>query len=213
MLTIREAGEFLGVSVPTMRRWEKEGKITSYRTTGKHRRYDKNDLIRFKCKDDDSFKIAIAYCRVSSSDQKQDLERQIEIVSSYCTAKGYQFKVISDLGSGLNYNKKGLKELIELICSEEIDRIVINYKDRLIRFGYEMIEQLCSIYNVKIEVINHTDSKSYEEELVEDVLSIITVFSSKLYGSRSHKSKMIKNTNVAMFKENKFNYIDENSKV
>ena len=203
MLTIKEASEFLGVSIPTMRRWEQEGKITSYRTTGKHRRYDKNDLIRFKSKEDDSFKITIAYCRVSSSDQKQDLQRQIDNVSNYCIAKGYQFKVISDLGSGLNYDKKGLKELISLICSEEIDRIVINYKDRLIRFGYEMIEQLCSIYNVKIEIINHTEDKTYEEELVEDVLSVITVFSSKLYGSKSHKSKKIKDTNVAMFNDKK----------
>lgn len=201
MLTIKEASEFLGVSIPTMRRWENEGKITSYRTTGKHRRYDKNDLIRFKSKEDDSYKITIAYCRVSSSDQKQDLQRQIDNVSNYCIAKGYQFKVISDLGSGLNYNKKGLKELISLICSEEIDRIVINYKDRLIRFGYEMIEQLCTIYNVKIEVINHTEDKSYEEELVEDVLFVITVFSSKLYGSRSHKSKKIKDTNIALFND------------
>lgn len=208
MLTIKEASEFLGVSVPTMRRWETEGRITSYRTNGNHRRYDKNDLIRIKCKEDDSFKITIAYCRVSSADQKQDLQRQIDNVSNYCIAKGYQFKVISDLGSGLDYNKKGLKELIELICSEEIDKIVINYKDRLIRFGYEMIEQLCSIYNVKIEVINHTEDKSYEEELVDDVLSVITVFSSKLYGSRSHKLKKINNINKSMFKDKKFDFFD-----
>lgn len=208
MLTIKEASEFLGVSVPTMRRWEKEGRITSYRTNGNHRRYDKNNLIRIKCKDDDSFKITVAYCRVSSSDQKQDLQMQIDNVTNYCIANGYQFKVISDLGSGLNYNKKGLKELISLICSEEIDRIVVNYKDRLIRFGYEIIEQLCSIYNVKIEVINHTEDKSYEEELVEDVLSVITIFSSKLYGSKSHKSKKIKDINTAMFKYKKIDCLD-----
>ncbi|WP_270942876.1 IS607 family transposase [Romboutsia lituseburensis] len=208
MLTIKEASEFLGVSVPTMRRWEKEGIITSYRTNGNHRRYDKNNLIRIKCKDDDSFKITVAYCRVSSSDQKQDLQMQIDNVTNYCIANGYQFKVVSDLGSGLNYNKKGLKELISLICSEEIDRIVVNYKDRLIRFGYEIIEQLCSIYNVKIEVINHTEDKSYEEELVEDVLSVITIFSSKLYGSKSHKSKKIKDINTAMFKYKKIDCLD-----
>lgn len=208
MLTIKEASEFLGVSVPTMRRWEKEGRITSYRTNGNHRRYDKNDLVRIKCKYDDSFKITVAYCRVSSLDQKKDLQRQIDNVTNYCIAKGYQFKVISDLGSGLNYNKKGLKELISLICSEEIDKIVVNYKDRLIRFGYEMIEQLCSIYNVKIEVINHTENEFYEEELVEDALSVITVFSSKLYGSKSYKSKKIKDINIDMFKYKKFDCLD-----
>ena len=109
--------------------------------------------------------------------------------------------MISDLGSGLNYNKKGLRELIEWICSNRIERIVVNYKDRLIRFGFELIEHLCSIYNVTIEVINLTEDKTYEEELVEDVLSVITVFSAKLYGSRSHKSKKMIATNQALLRE------------
>ena len=201
MLSIKEASEFLGVSIDTLRRWERTGKITSLRTEGGHRRYEKKELIKFKKDDSLEHRITIAYCRVSSSDQKEDLQRQIENVSQYCIANGYQFQVISDLGSGLNYNKKGLRELMELICSNQIERIVVNYKDRLIRFGFELIEQLCSIYNVRIEVINLTEDKTYEEELVEDVLSVITVFSAKLYGSRSHKSKKIIATNQALLRE------------
>ena len=201
MLSIKEASEFLGISIDTLRRWERVGKITSMRTQGGHRRYDKKELIKFKMGDNSENRITIAYCRVSSSDQKEDLQRQIENVSQYCIANGYQFRVISDLGSGLNYKKKGLQELIELICSNSIERIVVNYKDRLIRFGFELIEQLCSIYNVKIEIINLTEDKSYEEELVEDVLSVITVFSEKLYGARSHKSKKMIATNEALLKE------------
>ena len=201
MLSIKEASEFLGVSMDTLRRWERTGKITSFRTEGGHRRYEKKDLIKFKKDDSLEHRITIAYCRVSSSDQKEDLQRQIQNVSQYCIAKGYQFQVISDLGSGLNYNKKGLRELIELICSNQIERIVVNYKDRLIRFGFELIEQLCSIYHVRIEVINLTEDKTYEEELVEDVLSVITVFSAKLYGARSHKSKKIIATNQALLRE------------
>jgi len=104
------------------------------------------------------------------------------------------------LGSGLNYNKKGLKELIELICSQRINRFIINYKDRLIRYGYEIIENICELNGVEIEIINHTEDKTYEEELVEDVLSIITVFSSKLYGSRSHKIKKIKEEFMKLIK-------------
>ena len=200
MLSIKEASEFLGISIDTLRRWERVGKITSMRTQGGHRRYDKKELIKFKMGDNSENRITIAYCRVSSSDQKEDLQRQIENVSQYCIANGYQFRVISDLGSGLNYKKKGLQELIELICSNSIERIVVNYKDRLIRFGFELIEQLCSIYNVKIEIINLTEDKSYEEELVEDVLSVITVFSAKLYGARSHKSKKMIATNEALLK-------------
>ena len=201
MLSIKEAAEFLGISIDTLRRWERVGKITSMRTQGGHRRYDKKELIKFKMGDNSENRITIAYCRVSSSDQKEDLQRQIENVSQYCIANGYQFRVISDLGSGLNYKKKGLQELIELICSNSIERIVVNYKDRLIRFGFELMEQLCSIYNVKIEIINLTEDKSYEEELVEDVLSVITVFSAKLYGARSHKSKKMIATNEALLKE------------
>lgn len=201
MLSIKEASDFLGISIDTLRRWERMGKITSMRTQGGHRRYDKKELIKFKMGDSSENRITIAYCRVSASDQKEDLQRQIENVSEYCIANGYQFRVISDLGSGLNYKKKGLQELIELICSNSIERIVVNYKDRLIRFGFELIEQLCSIYNVKIEVINLTEDKTYEEELVEDVLSVITVFSAKLYGARSHKSKKMIATNQALLQE------------
>ena len=201
MLSIKEASEFLGVSIDTLRRWERAGKITAFRTEGGHRRYEKKDLIKFKKDDSVEPRITIAYCRVSSSDQKEDLQRQIQTVSQYCIANGYQFQVISDLGSGLNYNKKGLRELMELICSNRIERIVVNYKDRLIRFGFELIEQLCSIYHVTIEVINLTEDKTYEEELVEDVLSVITVFSAKLYGARSHKSKKIIATNQALLRE------------
>lgn len=183
-----------------MRRWETENKISSERTEGNHRRYDKNMLISLRNKRE-NVKITIGYCRVSSHDQKQDLERQVATVSNYCSAKGYEFRIIEDLGSGLNYNKKGLKELIGLVCEREIDRIVVNYKDRLIRYGYEIIEELCELNGVKIEVINHTEDKTYEHELVDDVLSIITVFSSKLYGSRSHKVKEIQEQSKEMFKE------------
>ncbi|MEQ8155931.1 MAG: IS607 family transposase [Clostridiaceae bacterium] len=197
-LSIGEASKILGVAVSTMRRWEAEGRLIPERTVSGHRRYDREALLNFKYHKE-NVKLTIGYCRVSSSDQREDLARQIKTVSDYCAAKGYQFKIIEDLGSGLNYNKKGLKELIELICHKEVERVVINYKDRLIRFGFEIIEQLCLINDVDIEVINYSEDKNYEEELVEDVLSVITVFSARLYGSRSHKIKKIIDTNRKMF--------------
>jgi len=200
MYTIQEAAKLLGVSISTMRRWEKEGKIKPIRTQGGHRRYTLEELSQIKPLQHDT-KLTIAYCRVSSSDQKEDLQRQVENVSQYCTAKGYSFKVITDIGSGLNYNKKGLKELLHLVQSNKLERIVVNYKDRLIRFGYEIIEQICEFHGVTIEIINHTEDKTYEQELVEDILSIITVFSSRLYGSRSHKQKKIQKEAEKWFKE------------
>ncbi len=131
LLSIKEASDFLGVSISTLRRWEEEKRLIPEKTAGGHRRYDRDKLIRFKNKESGN-RITIAYARVSSSDQKEDLERQKDSLSNYCVARGYQFRLISDLGSGLNYTKKGLSELIELICNNEIERIVINYKDRLI---------------------------------------------------------------------------------
>ena len=185
---VKEASELLGISISTLYRLEKQGKIKSTRTAGNHRRYDEISINKLIQKNINP-KITIAYARVSSHDQKDDLERQIINISNYCTAKGYQFKVISDLGSGLNYKKKGLQELINYISFNKIERIVINYKDRLIRYGYEIIESFCKWHNISIEIINLTEDKSYEQELVEDMLSIVTVFSSRLYGSRSHKNK------------------------
>lgn len=117
----------------------------------------------------------------------------------FCSSHGWRYKVLKDIGSGLNYSKKGLLELIKLIETNQIDRLVINYKDRLLRFGSEIIFEICKWHNVDIVVVSEDESKTYEEELVDDVLSIITVFSAKLYGSRSHKNKSIIEKNKELF--------------
>lgn len=199
MLKLEEACEYLKVSKSTIRRWEREGILTSIRTTGNHRRYDEATLDKLIQKSDSVKKLVVGYCRVSTSGQKDDLDRQVQITSSYCAAKGYNFKIITDIGSGINYNKKGFKELIKLCLNKEISKIVLNYKDRLVRFGYEIIEEICIYNNIEIEIINYTEDKTYETELVEDVLSIITVFSARLHGSRSHKNKVTIEENKKMF--------------
>ena len=107
-------------------------------------------------------------------------------------AKGYQFDVITDIGSGINYNKKGLNQLIDMITNSEVEKIVILYKDRLLRFGFEIIENLCNKYGTTIEIIDNTE-KTEEQELVEDLIQIVTVFSCRLQGKRANKAKkMIK---------------------
>jgi len=136
-------------------------------------------------------KLTIGYCRVSTFDQKRDLEYQKQVVEQYCSTKGYNFKIIEDIGSGINYNKKGLKELINLISENKINKIVLTHKDRLLRFGNEIIYEFCKLKNIDIEIINQSEKENKEEELVKDILQIITVFSSKLYGQRSHKNKQI----------------------
>ena len=137
-------------------------------------------------------KKIIGYCRVNSHKQKDDLERQIENVKTYMYAKGYQFEIISDIGSGINYNKKRLNQLIDMITNSEVEKIVILYKDRLLRFGFEIIEDLCNKYGATIEIIDNTE-KIEEQELVEDLIQIVTVFSCRLQGKRANKAKkMIK---------------------
>lgn len=146
-------------------------------------------------------KITIGYCRVSTVDQKNDLNYQKQVVEQYCSSKGYNFKIIQDIGSGINYNKKGLKELIKHISDNDVSKIVITHKDRLLRFGNEIIYEFCKLKDIDIEVINQTDDNK-ETELVKDVLQIITVFSSKLYGSRSHKNKKIVQQNKLLWQSN-----------
>ena len=191
-------GEFankIGKTVQTLRNWDKNGTLKpSYITSGGTRYYSQEQLNKFlglKSKTNIDKKI-IGYCRVSSHKQKDDLERQIENVRAYMYAKGYQFEIISDIGSGINYNKKGLNQLIDMITNSEVDKIVVLYKDRLIRFGYELIENICEKYGTKIEVIDNTE-KTEEQELVEDLIQIVTVFSCRLQGKKANQAKkMIK---------------------
>lgn len=127
---------------------------------------------------------------MSTPSQKDDLTTQVENLKTYMLAKGYQFEIIQDIGSGINYKKKGLKQLIDKINNRDISKVVVLYKDRLVRFGFEMIEYLCEINGVEIEVIDHTE-KTKEEELTEDFIQIITVFANRLYGARSKKTKRL----------------------
>lgn len=187
MITISEASKLLGVTTKTLRTWESEGKIQSIRTEGNHRRYTIESILGSKKQNN----LTVAYGRVSTSEQKEDLKRQMQILELYCSSKGYDYELISDLGSGLNYKKKGLIRLIKLICSNQVDRLVITHKDRLLRFGSELIFMLCEIFGIEVCIINRSEDSSFEEDLSNDVIEIITVFSARLYGSRSHKNKNI----------------------
>lgn len=192
-VTIKEAAKELGVAQETLRRWEAEGKIISERTKGGHRRYDISKLMGMVPRQNQlpSKRITIGYARVSSHDQKEDLKRQVTLIESYCAAQGWSYEIVQDMGSGLNYQKKGLRILIKRICKEDIGRLVLTHKDRLLRFGSELIFSLCEHFGVEVTIINASEDSSFEEELVSDVLEIITVFSARLYGSRSHKNKKV----------------------
>jgi len=189
LVKIGKAAEILGVSVQTLRKWEKKGTfLPDRKTEGGTRFYSISRLTGYKSKE---ASLTVGYARVSSHDQKEDLERQKELLELFCAANGWKYEIISDLGSGLNYRKKGLKRLISLMDSGKLKRLVITHKDRLLRFGSELIFTFCEMREIEVVIMNKGEQPSFEEELAKDVLEIITVFSARLYGSRSHKNKKI----------------------
>jgi putative resolvase len=188
-LSIDKAAELMGVSTSTLRRWESSGKLVAdSRTHGGHRRYSLAQIAPHLIRTSDKLKT-IAYARVSSHDQKPDLVRQKEVLELYCSSQGWEFEIISDLGSGMNYYKKGLTNLLNQIIEGGVGRLIITHKDRLLRFGAELVFAICEAKGVEVVILNKGEDTTFEEDLAKDVLEIITVFSARLYGSRSHKNK------------------------
>ena len=188
-IKIGEAAKILGVSIQTLRRWEETGYLLPDRKSNGKTRYYNLDQLTGKTAAENT--VTVAYARVSSHDQKEDLKRQAEVLATYCTKQGWNFQIIQDLGSGMNYQKKGLKTLIDCILEKKMFRLVLTHKDRLLRFGAELIFALCEAKQIEVVIINKGDDVSFEEELAQDVLEIITVFSARLYGSRSRKNKKL----------------------
>lgn len=190
MLSIGKFAKSLGVSIQTLRNWDKEGKLKpTYVTENGYRYYSEDLLNKFRnIKNINKIKKKnILYARVSTKDQKDDLNRQVDNLKQYAYSKGYSFEIITDIGSGINYKKEGLLKMINLVECGEVDRIIVLYKDRLIRFGYDLIEYICKLNDTKIEIVdNSTISK--EQELTEDLIQIITIFANRLYGARSKKT-------------------------
>ena len=199
LIGIGEAAEVLGVSITTLRRWEVEGKMIPERIASGHRRYDLTKLKPETYHKTTNQRTTVAYARVSSFDQKADLERQKQVLELYCARQGWTFEVLADLGSGMNYHKKGLKRLLHAIIDGHIGRLVITHKDRLLRFGAELVFAMCEAKGVEVVILNQGEDTTFEEDLAKDVLEIITVFSARLYGSRSRKNqKLLDNVKKAV---------------
>jgi len=201
-MAIGEAAERLGVSVGTMRRWDRDGRLSpSFRTPGGQRRYGAADISKAKGlgiePDTVGVKPTVIYARVSTSQQKDDLARQSERLRLHCAERGWDgVALIEDVGSGLNYGKRGLRRLIGLICARGMGRLAIERKDRLLRFGAAIIFSLCAWFGIEVVVIEDADL-SFEESLAQDVLGIITVFSAKIHGARSLETRKRKKAELA----------------
>lgn len=188
----KKVTEILGVTAQTLRNWDKEGKLKpSYVKSNGYRYYSEDSILSYTQERKTKKNLnVIGYARVSSKKQSDDLERQVNNLKTYLDSKYTEYEIITDIGSGINYTKPGLKKLIEKINRKEVDLIVVLYKDRLLRFGFELVEYFAELNNVKIEILDKID-KNQDQELVEDLVQIITVFSCKIQGKRKTKTKEI----------------------
>ena len=168
-LRIGEVADQFGVTPETIRNWEREGKLVSSRTLGNHRRFEQHQIDKLLGHDSYS-KQTVIYSRVSSAEQKSDLKRQTEELNNYCNQIAEKnIAIIEDIGSGINYKKRGITKLIRWILQGKVKKIVISYKDRLLRFGNEILEQVCKYKGVVIEALYQRENKDYEKNLNEAI--------------------------------------------
>ena len=189
MYRVGKFAKLVGVHPQTVKRWIYSKKINAIKI-GKEYRIPHSELqkiLRYE-----RVNNVVIYARVSGRDQKNDLEGQVEYLKNYCKEKNYNIKeIITDIGSGLNENRKGLKKLFKLVKEGEVNKVVITTGDRLTRFGFKYLEEFFNHCGVEIEVVDKKNFKTPHEELVDDLITIISHFAGKLYGFRSHKRKKI----------------------
>ena len=188
MIRLNDMAKRLGVSVKTLQRWDREGILIAKRNPNNRRYYTEDQYLEYIGSSDKKNRKIIAYTRVSSNNQKDDLQNQITFIRNYVNAKGEILDdVIQDIGSGLNYNRKHWNDLLlNQIPKGEIEKIYITYKDRFVRFGFDWFERFCNHYNCEIVIINNPET-SPQQELIEDLISIINIFSCRIYGLRKYK--------------------------
>jgi predicted site-specific integrase-resolvase len=180
----------IGVSEQTLRNWDNTGKLIAKRTKGNHRFYTEDDYKDYMGISSKNQKKSYIYARVSTRNQKDDLENQIEFLKQYTNSKGIIVDdCLTDIGSGMNYKRKKWNELLNMVMQDKVDNIYVSYKDRFVRFGFEWFEQLCKKHQTNLIVVNN-EKTSPEQEFVDDLIAIIHVFSCRVYGLRKYKKKV-----------------------
>lgn len=191
LYSINKFSKLIGRTPQTLRNWDKSGRLKPVHLGGNGYRYYSQEQLN-EILDIKSNKKVIGYCRVSSSKQKDDLQRQVDSMEKYLNSLDTEYEIIQDVGSGINYKKKGLRYLIEKITNKEVSKVVVFYKDRLLRFGFELVEYFAELNDCEIEVLDNVE-KSDEQELVEDLIQIVTVFSCRLQEKRANKTRRLVN--------------------
>jgi len=184
-----EASKYLGISINSLKTLAKREKIKHYKTDGGHRRFRQENLDVYIGKVTElPEKLTVIYARCSTHKQKENLERQKDRLRKHAEGKGYKYMLVDEIASGINEKRKGLHKVINLIFEGKVERILIEYKDRLARFGYEYLWAIFRNLGVKVEIIQDKTQK-YEEELAEDIMKILTCYSARYYGARGGRKK------------------------
>ena len=194
----KDFAELIGVSVKTLQRWDREGVLKANRTPTNRRYYTYNQYLQFKGieKADDKRRVVI-YARVSTKNQEDDFRNQVSFLRQFCNARGMIVdQCVEDYGSGLNYNRKKWNDLLDDVMEQKVKTIVVTHKDRFVRFGYDWFEKFCMKFHTEIIVVNNDDF-SPQEELVQDIVSILHVFSCRLYGFRKYKKQIEEDKEIA----------------
>lgn len=196
--------ELLGVSVKTLQRWDRDGVLKAHRTPTDRRYYTYDQYLQFKGIEETSdTRETVIYARVSTRSQKDDLKNQVEFLKSFCNARGMIVnRCIEDFGSGLNYNRKSWNQLLDDVIGQKVKTIVVSNKDRFIRFGFDWYERFCGKFGAEILVVNN-EALSPNEELVQDIISILHVFSCRLYGLRKYKRQIKEDDEIAKELQNR----------
>ena len=190
MIKPKEMAKRLNVTVQTLQNWDKKGTLKAHRTPTNRRFYTEDQYAQYIGQTTNTDRLNVAYARVSTYNQKDDLKNQLDFIRQYANTKGIILnQEITDIGSGLNYKRKKWNQLLNMVMENKINQIFITYQDRFIRFGFDWFEDLCKQHGTKIVVINNP-ATSPDQELVNDLISIIHVFSCRLYGLRKYKKKI-----------------------
>ena len=176
------------ITPKTLRLWDRAGKLKTVRTEGGHRRIPVSELEKYQTKENERH-ISLCYARCSTQKQQDNLERQVGRVLEYCSNFGWKTELYKDIGSGLNENRKQFKKLLKRISDEDVARVVVEYKDRIARYGFELFKSFCESYGVEVVILKEGVKKEFEEEMVEDMIAIVTSFSARMYGRRGGKKK------------------------
>lgn len=194
----KDFSKLLNVSVKTLQRWDNDGILKAYRTPTNRRYYTYDQYLQFRgIKSDNDTRKVVIYARVSTKNQKNDLKNQTIFLQQFCNANSMIVdECIEDFGSGLNYNRKKWNKLLIDVMEQKIKTIIISHKDRFVRFGYDWFYRFCQKFNTEIIVVNN-EILSPQEELVQDIISILHIFSCKLYGLRKYKKQIKEDSNIA----------------